>query len=126
MPLEYLINNSASFFSPGHAFIAYTDNQGVEQYWETIEPNNLGQPAELWTSGYPKTLHPFFYTPQSESMIEDVYQLNFSEKLPDDMKANLISTLNDTLNDNPLYQSAYYDNKKDITQDDVNQLLYLL
>jgi len=113
-------------YSPGHAFIAYTDNQGVEQYWETIEPNNLGQSAELWTSGYAKTLHPFFYRPQSESMAENIYQLYLSVELPNDMKASLLSTLHDTLKDNPLYQSAYYDNKKDITQDDVNQLLYLL
>lgn len=113
-------------YSPGHAFIAYTDNQGVEQHWETIEPNNLGQSAELWTSGYPKTLHPFFYTPQPESMVENVYQLYLSAKLSDDKKTHLLSMLHDTLNDNPLYQSAHYGNKKVITQDDVNQLLYLL
>lgn len=113
-------------YAPRHAFIAYNDSQGVEQYWETIEPDNDGQPAELWTSDYVKTLHPFFYTPQPESMAENIYQLYLSTKLPDDEKEFFLSTLHNSLNDNPLYQSAYYRSKAVITQDDVNQLLYLL
>lgn len=113
-------------YAPKHAFIAYTDSQGVEQYWETIKPNNQGQPAELWTSGFVKTLHPFFYTPQPESMAENIYQLYLSAKLSDNKNKFLLSTLHDELKDNPIYQSAHYSNKAVITQDDVNQLLYLL
>ncbi|EDK9787568.1 hypothetical protein AH777_25335, partial [Salmonella enterica subsp. enterica serovar Give] len=38
----------------------------------------------------------------------------------------LLSAMNETLHDNPLYLSAYYGNKKDINREDVNHLLYLL
>ena len=69
--------------APGHAFIAYTDENGLPQFWETIEPDNHGQPAQLWTSAYAKTLHPFFYTPQPENKVEDIYRLFISDKLSD-------------------------------------------
>lgn len=113
-------------YAPGHAFIAYTDENGQPQFWETIEPDNHGQPAELWTSGYAKTLHPFFYTPQPENKIEKIYQLYISEKLPENERIHLLSALHETLQDNPLYLSAYYGNKKDITPKDISHLLYLL
>ncbi|EAY3754026.1 hypothetical protein ABQ37_004421 [Salmonella enterica subsp. enterica serovar Sandiego] len=113
-------------YAPGHAFIAYTDENGQPQFWETIEPDNHGQPAELWTSGYAKTLHPFFYTPQPENKIEKIYQLYISDKLPENERIHLLSALHETLQDNPLYLSAYYGNKKDITPKDIRHLLYLL
>lgn len=113
-------------YSPGHAFIAYTDARGVTQYWETIEPDNHGQPAELWTSAYAKTLHPFFYTPQSEDMIEKIYPLFILKELEEHKKEQLLSALHEVLQDNPLYLSAYYGNKKSINEHDINQLLHLL
>ncbi|EAQ3218615.1 hypothetical protein C2O24_20055 [Salmonella enterica] len=113
-------------YAPGHAFIAYTDENGQPQFWETIEPDNHGQPADLWTSGYAKTLHPFFYTPQPENKIEKIYQLYISDKLPENERIHLLSALHETLQDNPLYLSAYYGNKKDITPKDIRHLLYLL
>ncbi|EBN9932949.1 hypothetical protein QTR52_004402 [Salmonella enterica] len=113
-------------YAPGHAFIAYTDENGQPQFWETIEPDNHGQPAELWTSGYAKTLHPFFYTPQPENKIEKIYQLYISDKLSENERIHLLSALHETLQDNPLYLSAYYGNKKDITPKDISHLLYLL
>lgn len=113
-------------YAPGHAFIAYTDENGQPQFWETIEPDNHGQPAELWTSGYAKTLHPFFYTPQPENKIEKIYQLYISDKLSENERIHLLSALHETLQDNPLYLSAYYGNKKDITPKDISHLFYLL
>lgn len=113
-------------YSPGHAFIAYADARGITQYWETIEPDNHGQPAELWTSAYAKTLHPFFYTPQSEDTIEKIYPLFLLKELEEHKKDQLLSTLHEALQDNPLYLSAYYGNKKEINEDDAVQLLYLL
>ncbi|ENQ0548855.1 hypothetical protein ACENF4_004349 [Escherichia coli] len=112
--------------APGHAFIAYTDENGLPQFWETIEPDNHGQPAQLWTSAYAKTLHPFFYTPQPENKVEDIYRLFILNKLPENERTRLLSVLDETLHDNPLYLSAYYGNKKDINREDVNHLLYLL
>lgn len=112
--------------APGHAFIAYTDENGLPQFWETIEPDNHGQPAQLWTSAYAKTLHPFFYTPQPENKVEDIYRLFISDKLSDNERTRLLSVLDETLHDNPLYLSAYYGNKKNINREDVNHLLYLL
>ena len=112
--------------APGHAFIAYTDENGLPQFWETIDPDNHGQPAQLWTSAYAKTLHPFFYTPQPENKVEDIYRLFISNKLPENERTRLLSVLDETLHDNPLYLSAYYGNKKDINREDVNHLLYLL
>ncbi|HIA3427432.1 TPA: hypothetical protein ACWP5O_003398 [Escherichia coli] len=32
-------------YAPRHSFIAYTDENGLPQFWETIEPDNHGQPA---------------------------------------------------------------------------------
>lgn len=130
----YLLLDAARFFnkqlhivhSPGHAFIAYTDARGVTQYRETIEPDNHGQPAELWTSAYAKTLHPFFYTPQSEDTIEKIYPLFLLKELEEHKKEQLLSTLHEALQDNSLYLSAYYDNKKEINEDDAVQLLHLL
>ncbi|WP_237585411.1 hypothetical protein [Salmonella enterica] len=112
--------------APRHAFIAYTDENGLPQFWETIEPDNHGQPAQLWTSAYAKTLHPFFYTPQPENKVEDIYRLFILNKLPENERTRLLSAMNETLHDNPLYLSAYYGNKKDINREDVNHLLYLL
>jgi hypothetical protein len=113
-------------YAPGHAFLSYTDENGITQFWETIEPDNHGQPAELWTSAYAKTLHPFFYTPQPENKVEDIYRLFILGKLPENERTYLLSALHETLHDNPLYLSAYYGNKKGINQEDVNHLLYLL
>lgn len=113
-------------YAPRHAFIAYTDENGLPQFWETIEPDNHGQPAQLWTSAYAKTLHPFFYTPQPENKVEDIYRLFISDKLSDNERTRLLSVLDETLHDNPLYLSAYYGNKKNINREDVNHLLYLL
>ncbi|EOY4807592.1 hypothetical protein ACP56K_004389 [Escherichia coli] len=113
-------------YAPGHAFLSYTDENGITQFWETIEPDNHGQPAELWTSAYAKTPHPFFYTPQPENKVEDIYRLFILGKLPENERTYLLSALHETLHDNPLYLSAYYGNKKGINQEDVNHLLYLL
>lgn len=113
-------------YAPGHAFLSYTDENGITQFWETIEPDNHGQPAELWTSAYAKTLHPFFYTPQPENKVEEIYRLFILDKLSENERTRLLSALNETLHNNPLYLSAYYGHKKDINQQDVNHLLYLL
>lgn len=113
-------------YAPGHAFIAYTDENDLPQFWETIEPDNHGQVAKLWTSTYAKTLHPFFYTPQPENKVENIYRLFILGELSENEQTRLLSTLNETLHDNPLYLSAYYGHKKDINREDVNHLLYLL
>ncbi|WP_282808282.1 hypothetical protein [Hafnia alvei] len=130
----YLLLDAAKMFNkqisiiygPNHAFIAYIDNQGNTQYWETISPNNYGHPADLWTSEYVKTLHSFFYSPQPIAKIENIYSLYLLPYLSHDNKEHILSTLYNTLHDNPIYLSAYYGSKDKTTETDVNQLLHLL
>ena len=58
--------------------------------------------------------------------IEDIYRLFISDKLSDNERTRLLSVLDETLHDNPLYLSTYYGNKKNINREGVNHLLYLL
>lgn len=52
-------------YSPGHAFVAWKDDQGHFQYHETTGGNNKGRPFNFRDRLYKKTMDRTYYTPRA-------------------------------------------------------------
>jgi len=113
-------------YSPGHAFISFTDEFGNIHFQETTEDNNKGKNADLTDPFYRKTLPGFYYQPQDEAYAERIYPILTAGRLSEKDGRQLSSDMLDVLPDNPLVQDVFFHFRMPLTDADAVQLKSLL
>ncbi|WP_223510211.1 MULTISPECIES: hypothetical protein [Rahnella] len=115
-------------YAPHHAFVAYRDEQtGQIAYWETTDNHNSGKLADLQESFYLKTPSHFYYQPQPFSYAEKLYPALVIDEIKSLQRRDALRQfLNMNFADNPIVQDSWYENKKHITREDAQTLLFLL
>lgn len=106
-------------YAPGHAFLAWADNEGFLSFQETTEKNNHGSPADLKKSFYRKNFDRSYYTPFNEDIATSVYKALISGEAKGKVD---ISKLYEHYKWNSFISDWYFDFKNDhgkITFDDV-------
>ncbi|AYY47170.1 hypothetical protein M3B74_20240 [Citrobacter freundii] len=113
-------------YSPGHAFISYTDEYGNIHFQETTGNENTGTDADLNGAFYRKALPGFFYQPQNVAFAEKLYPILTVGKLPEKEGRQLASDMFSAWPENPLVQDIYFHFRQPLLDEDATSLKSLL
>lgn len=91
-------------------------------YWETTTNNNSGELADLNNGLYEKSMHRFYYTPQTEEYAEQLYPVLILGEQDKNARQLALNSLMLQFPDNPLVQDFWFKNKSSLNSDDIHEL----